>query len=61
MAIKYVPYFPNTLEGQAILDNFVRTKRVLRYRDNDQVFERIKRGMPLYEMETKESVGTNAN
>ena len=61
MAIKYVPYFPNTLEGQAILDNFVRTKRVLRYRDNDQVIERIERGMPLYEMETKETVGTNAN
>lgn len=61
MAIKYVPYFPNTLEGQAILDNFVRTKRVLHYRDNDQVIERIERGMPLYEMETKETVGTNAN
>lgn len=39
MAIKYVPYFPNTLEGQAVLDNFVRTKRVLRYRDNNQVIE----------------------
>ncbi len=59
MAIKYVPYFPNTLEGQAILDNFVRTKRVLRYRDNDQVIERIERGMPLYEMETVEQVGEN--
>ena len=57
MAIKYVPYFPNTLEGQAILDNFVRTKRVLRYRDNDQVIERIERGMPLYEMEKVEQVG----
>lgn len=22
MAIKYIPYFPNTLEGQAVLDNF---------------------------------------
>ena len=61
MAIKYVPYFPNTLEGQAILDNFVRTKRVLRYRDNDQVIERVQRGMPLYEMETKETIGTNPN
>lgn len=61
MAIKYVPYFPNTLEGQAILDNFVRTKRVLRYRDNDQVIEHIERGMPLYEMETKEIIGTNPN
>lgn len=61
MAIKYVPYFPNTLEGQAILDNFVRTKRVLRYRDNDQLIERVERGMPLYEMETKETIGTNPN
>ena len=56
MAVRYIPYFPNTLEGQAILDNFVRTKRVLRYRDNDQVIERIERGMPLYEMELKEQV-----
>ncbi len=59
MAIKYVPYYPNTLEGQAILDNFVRTKRVLRYRDNDQVVERVQRGMPLYEMEHQEQIGTN--
>lgn len=61
MAIKYVPYFPNTLEGQAILDNFVRTKRVLRYRDNDQLIDRIQRGMPLYEMELKEQIGQNSN
>ena len=61
MAIKYIPYFPNTLEGQALLDNFVRTKRVLRYRDNDKAVERIERGMPLYEMELKEKVGENPN
>ena len=61
MAIKYIPYFPNTLEGQALLDNFVRTKRMLRYRDNDKVVERIERGMPLYEMDLKEKVGTNSN
>lgn len=61
MAIKYVPYFPNTLEGQALLDNFVRTKRVLCYRDNDKVIERIERGMPLYEMELTEKVGINPN
>ena len=59
MAIKYVPYFPNTLEGQAVLDNFVRTKRVLRYRDNNHVIERVQRGMPLYEMELKEQIGKN--
>ncbi len=61
MAIKYIPYYPNTLEGQALLDNFVRTKRVLRYRDNDQVMERILRGMPLYEMEQQERIGENPN
>ena len=26
MAIKYIPYFPTTIEGQAILSNFVRTQ-----------------------------------
>lgn len=61
MAIKYIPYFPNTLEGQALLDNFVRTKRILRYRDNDKIVERIERGMPLYEIELTEKVGTNPN
>ena len=61
MAIKYIPYFPNTLEGQALLDNFVRTKRVLRYRDNSHVIERIERGMPYYETELRERVGSNAD
>ena len=61
MAIKYIPYFPNTLEGQAVLDNFVRTKCILRYRDNDRVEERIKQGMPFYETELQERVGRNQN
>lgn len=59
MAVRYIPYFPNTLEGQALLDNFVRTKRVLRYRDNDRVVENIQRGMPYYEVEPIEEVGDN--
>ena len=59
MAVRYIPYFPNTLEGQALLDNFVRTKRVLRYRDNDRVVENIQRGMPYYEVEPVEEVGDN--
>ena len=59
MAIKYIPYFSNTLEGQAVLDNFVRTKRILRYRDNDRVEERIQQGMPLYETELQERIGVN--
>lgn len=59
MAVRYVPYYPDTLEGQALLDNFVRTRRILRYRDNDAVVERVQRGMPLYEMDLQERVGDN--
>lgn len=57
MPIKYIPYYPNTVEGQAILDNVTRTQRVLRYRENDKVYDRIKRGMPYYEVEPLETVG----
>lgn len=59
MAVKYIPYYPNTLEGQALLDNFVRTRRILRYRDNDRIVEHIQRGMPLYEVESMEKKGSN--
>ena len=59
MATKYIPYYPDTLEGQALLDNFVRTRRILRYRDNDRIEAHIKRGMPLYEVETLEKKGDN--
>lgn len=61
MAIKYVPYTPNTLQGQAILDNFVRTRRILFYKDNRKVLKNIQRGMPLYETELRERVGKNDN
>ncbi len=61
MAIKYVHYFPNALEGQAVLNNFARTKRILYYRDNDKVIERIERGMPFYETELQEKVGNNSD
>ena len=59
MAIKYVPYFPETIEGQAILNNFTRTQRFLKYKDNDNVYNSIAKGMPLYEMESIEKVGEN--
>ncbi|WP_034257806.1 DNA methyltransferase [Altibacter lentus] len=57
MPVKYIPYVPNTVEGQAVLDNISRTQRVLRYRDNDKVISKIMRGMPYYEMEKQEQVG----
>jgi len=61
MAIKYIPYYPNTLEGQALLYNFVRTRRMLSYRDSNVVVEHIQRGMPLYEVQQVEHVGTESN
>lgn len=36
MPIKYNPYYPEPIEGQAILDNF---KRTLKYKDNGAVFD----------------------
>ncbi len=56
MAIRYVPYYPEPINGQALLDNFPRT---LKYKGNLDVKEKIKRGMPLYEVETTEVVGNN--
>jgi adenine-specific DNA-methyltransferase len=61
MPVKYIPYYPNTVEGQAILDNIIRTQRILRYRENNKVYDRIKRGMPYYEVEPIETVGTSTS
>lgn len=61
MPIKYIPYVPNTVEGQAVLDNISRTQRVLRYRDNDKVISKILRGMPYYEVEQQEQVGEESD
>ncbi len=57
MPIRYIPFEPQVLQGQAILSNFARTRRVLRYRDNDAVFRTLDRGMPLYEASLQEQVG----
>ena len=56
MAIKYIPFFPDPIQGQAILDNF---KRTLKYKGADDVEGKLRRGMPFYEMETQETVGAN--
>ena len=54
MPIKYIPYTPEPIEGQALLDNFTRT---LRYKGNYDIKGKLVRGMPLYEMKTLETVG----
>ncbi|MFQ9103519.1 MAG: site-specific DNA-methyltransferase [Oscillospiraceae bacterium] len=56
MPIKYIPFIPEPVEGQAVLGNF---NRILRYKGADEVFMTIQRGMPLYEMEKQERVGKN--
>jgi adenine-specific DNA-methyltransferase len=61
MPIKYIPYYPNTVEGQAILNNITRKQRVLRYREDDKVYQRIQRGMPFYETELIETVGKESD
>ena len=58
MPIKYVPFIPEPVEGQAVLGNF---SRILRYKGADEVSMTLQRGMPLYEMEKQETVGENAN
>ncbi|TAE67168.1 MAG: site-specific DNA-methyltransferase [Bacteroidetes bacterium] len=57
----YIPFFPDNIEGQALLDNFVRTQRRLKYRDNESVKDKIQRGMPLYEVENTEKIGKDTN
>ena len=58
MPIKYVPFIPEPVEGQAVLGNF---NRILRYKGADDISMTLQRGMPLYEMEKQETVGENAD
>lgn len=57
MAKKFIPYFPQTASGQAILNNFARTRRMLEFQGAHEIERRIRRGMPYYETEKIESVG----
>lgn len=56
MPIEYVPYTPQPVEGQAVLNNVVRTRRLLTYRGADGAERRIARGLPLYDVEVTERV-----
>ena len=58
MPIKYVPFIPEPVEGQAVLGNF---NRILRYKGADEMSMVLQRGMPLYEMEKQETVGENVD
>ena len=56
MPIKYIPFIPEPIEGQAVLGNF---NRILKYKGADDVSMTLQRGMPLYEMEKQERQTTN--
>ena len=58
MPIKYVPFIPEPVEGQAVLGNF---NRILKYKGVDETSMVLQRGMPLYEMEKLETVGENTD
>ena len=58
MPIKYVPFIPEPVEGQAVLGNF---NRILKYKGADDVSMTLQRGMPLYEMKKTETVGKNTD
>ena len=47
MAKKYIPYFPQTAKGQALLNNFARTRRMLAFKGAHEIEPRIRRGMPF--------------
>lgn len=56
MPTKYIPFIPEPIEGQAVLGNF---NRILRYKGADDTSLVLQRGMPLYDVETQETVGEN--
>lgn len=61
MPVKYIPYSKEPVRGQAILNNVSRSVRLLSYKDNDKVHERIQRGIPYYELSEIESVGKESD
>ena len=54
MPIRHIPFFPDPIRGQALLDNF---KRTLRYSGSENAERLVRRGIPLYEVEEIERVG----
>ena len=58
MPIKYIPFIPEPIEGQAVLANF---NRILKYKGADDTKMVLQRGMPYFEVEKQETVGANAD
>lgn len=61
MAVKYISYDPQPLQGQAVLNCFRRTRRMLSYQGDGELEAHIERGMPLYEVMRTEQVNGGSN
>ena len=61
MPIKYVPFYKESVEGQALLNNFTRTRRILQYKGHNEVYTDIQKGMPYYEVVEKEKNGESSD
>ena len=57
MPIKYVPFYKEPIKGQALLNNFVRTRRILQYSGENEVYSDLQRGMPYYDVIEEENIG----
>ncbi len=63
MALKYpmpkrfIPLSTSPLQGQAVLNNFTRSARLLKHHKADAPAQRLSRGLPLYETTVLETVG----
>lgn len=57
MPVKYIPFVPEPVKGQAVLQNM---NRILRY-NNYEDSESLERGMPLYETEKLETAGQSGS
>jgi adenine-specific DNA-methyltransferase len=60
MPIRYIPFDNKALSGQAVLNNFTRTRRVLQYTGDDEVTKTLNRGMPLYEVVKQTEINADA-
>ncbi len=57
MPKRFIPLSTSPLQGQAVLNNFTRSARLLKHHKADAPAQRLSRGLPLYETTLLEAVG----
>ncbi len=61
MPKRFIPLSTSPLQGQAVLNNFTRSARLLKHHKADAPAQRLSRGLPLYETTVLETVGNPNN